>query len=173
MNHPQFHRCPSFDIGWTWGTFVCNNCLSPAWGDFITKGLHVSRTLGTHPLIIIYKKTNSATWQKHKPFFIVWNGSNEWGEPTATYEMDWLSLRNNWLRFTTSSFFSQTLERNLWNRPPINKEKDQNITMCNWLDLQTLGSWLSIPKKFLMVKCDQHTAQGLTFMPVLGYGCYF
>ena len=54
---------------------------------------------------------------------------NDEGEPQL--RMNWLSLRNNWLKFKTSE-----------ESPIVLVNKDQKMSTCNCMDLETLGSWL-------------------------------
>ena len=79
--------------------------------------------------------------------------SLQWtGEPTASYIwfMNWLSLRNNRLKFKTSRKLpwiipQKSLEESIEYTSKIFK-KIQKITTCNWLDLETIGSRLIMPK---------------------------
>ena len=66
---------------------------------------------------------------------------DEWGEPTASYKMNRLSLRNNWLKFRTSEKTTHHF-RGIYGIYPnylFNYFKKTNCksTTCNRLDLET------------------------------------
>jgi len=58
--------------------------------------------------------------------------------------MSWMSLRNDWLEFKTLTNLPTILET--YGLYPKLIENHQKTTTCNWLDLETLGFRLVMPK---------------------------
>ena len=69
--------------------------------------------------------------------------------------MNWLSLRNNRLKLETSGELPIILEESIAEYTPTEWKQNWKImSTCNWLDLESLGSWPTMPKNFLGTAWD-------------------
>jgi hypothetical protein len=67
------------------------------------------------------------------------------GRASCYLQMNRLSLRNNWLNFKTSGKLLTILEE-IYGIYPNSMKKNWKMSTCNRLNLETLGSWLIMPK---------------------------
>ena len=61
-------------------------------------------------------------------------------------QKNWLSLRNNRLKFKTARKKITDCFRRIYRIYVKVMKKNRKITTCNWLDLETLGLWPRMPK---------------------------
>ena len=75
------------------------------------------------------------------------------GRTGGKLQMNWLSLRNNQLKFETSGELPIILEESI---EYTSNEWKQNRKMstCHRLDLESLGSWPTMPKNFPGIALD-------------------
>ena len=136
--------------------------------SFVSIGVHYTNLEPLIPFLKSEKKSQHSRIQTIKQFFVLFSprswmslhrhhGSlaKQSGRTGSQLQMNWLSLRNNRLKFKTAFMKITDHCREIYRILPNLIKENRRMSTCNRLGLQTLGSQPIMPKNLPLITDPQ------------------